>query len=291
MRRRSSHTTTTTIESRRAIIAVGSIAISVVLFACRAFAIGGANDSPDDADAAVDDATPFADARIVINHPSTFGDAAQSQTTDANDSGGHATRCGNVYPFCDDFERSDITAANAWFLAANTGFFGIEEDGTAPSPSHSLVFHTTENQDASSWIGLHLNPATRRVRASFAMRIDDAITQIAQLVSIALTEQKYVLLQTVDGQLQLAEQDQTKDPSRLHGATAESVPAQWARYDLDIDLTAQTATLLRDGSPFQSINLTYDFSKPLDAFRVGFTYTEGGNEGSVRFDDFGVRED
>lgn len=208
--------------------------------------------------------------------------------------------CPPGYPFCDDFEREDVEAANDWSLAANadTAKIATEEDPTAPSPLRALRILSTTGKDDKSYIRRSITSSARRVRVAFAMKheVGDKIRQLITLeFDASQTSRKYLILHARAGGLYLAEQDLQNDQlttdDLLNEAPAGALVAGWAHYEIDFNVDQKTVTLRRGNLVVGQLATQFDFTAEITRLRVGLTYGEpGGVAGSLRFDDVGVLE-
>ncbi len=211
-----------------------------------------------------------------------------------------AKGCPPGYPFCDDFEREDVEAANDWSLAnnADTAKIATADDPTAPSPIRALRILSTTGKDDKSYIRRSISSSTRRVRVAFAMKheVGDKIRQLMSLeFDASQSSRKYLILHARAGGIYLAEQDLQDDQlttdDLLNETLAGDVVAGWARYEIDFDVDKHTVTLRRGNIVVGQLATKFDFTADITHLRVGLTYGEpGGEAGSLRFDDVGVLE-
>ncbi len=195
--------------------------------------------------------------------------------------------CFGITP-CDDFERDSVAGGPyGWTVLGAAHLAGIQ-GGPNLSPRRSLVIGPITDTNAFITRGVAAN--ARRFRVVFGMSFTSETDDVStlQLASVAFGTRQFVIFQAAGTDFELVEQDldgQTK-PKAI-GAIDRS---GFARYELFVDKNAGLARVLRNGSELGSIPITITLVDA-DSVRLGATYTAGGAERTLRFDDVGFVAD
>ena len=220
-----------------------------------------------------------------VVHPASaygaFGDAVQWLPSGALGEGmRHALLDGTI-------AWTGLAVLALWTVLGAAHLAGIQ-GGPNLSPRRSLVIGPITDTNAFITRGVAAN--ARRFRVVFGMSFTSETDDVStlQLASVAFGTRQFVIFQAAGTDFELVEQDldgQTK-PKAI-GAIDRS---GFARYELFVDKNAGLALVLRNGSELGSIPITITLVDA-DSVRLGATYTAGGAERTLRFDDVGFVAD
>jgi hypothetical protein len=195
--------------------------------------------------------------------------------------GGAASPCSGISP-CDDFERdAPADGSYGWSVIGTSSLVKIEA-GEHLSGARSLVIGPTSG--GAAFLAKKIPPTARTFRVAFGMRLRSGVPT-TQLASVAFGDRQFVMFQASGANLEIAEQDLRPNVTHVQPCGAIG-PESFSRYLMTVDVPKQVANVTRDGVAIGSIPLTFNWVDA-DSIRIGFTYTQGGTDVAVHFDDVG----
>lgn len=276
--------------------------MAAAFFACSPFGADPNETAPPDEDRTDDAGTKKKDAAVSRDGTTVApppAEAGVDATRDISPSPPSDPFADVTYEHTDDFNRTDGPGGGAFNWQLQVSGIGtaadlVSEAGCSlPSVCSGMVAAVTNDSFGSGYLASSLRPDTKVLRIDFSMQItksNEGNGGGAQLVSIELSDDRFVLLYLDRGRLELV--DQTE-----HGADGDDVDIAgvtfnaWGKYRFFIDLGNKKMMLARDGSMIGTkvIRDKVVTAATMGRLRLGITYVSG-EQFRINYDDVGVRE-